>query len=306
MGWAVRVGFCVSVTGFDQTVLGKLLEQILILDTPMGIAYERAIGFEKESHVHGRHMLVCPRRACRMQVQVDAVEPKGRPRVFKVDSTQVLWVPQGLRHDDSSLSVIYDTVALFPSSEYFDQMITENGLTSDDRKRLMSEPVLLKRTRWLDDLIDRYFFERIVNSKTPPGCPYFLEKQILNELVRMVFKEKVANWETKSVDDRTIVLERALSVIEGDLFSKFSLSKLAEDLDVSPSTLLRSFKKDLGMAPSDYVQLRRLDEAMRLLQGGEHPVSDVALLVGYDDLSAFSRAFRKRFGKSPRELRAES
>ena len=93
----------VKILGFSKSVVGKPLEQILILDSPMGIAYERAIGFEKENHLHDRHMLVCPRKACRMQVST-------RDGTIKIDSTQVLWMPMGLEHDDSSISVIYDTL----------------------------------------------------------------------------------------------------------------------------------------------------------------------------------------------------
>ena len=109
-------------------------------------------------------------------------------------------------------------------------------------------------------------------------------------------------WDTQKKDGQTLVIDRALNAIEGNLFSKFSLPKLANALDVSPSTLLRAFKKELGIAPSEYIQLRRLDEALVLLKGGEHTVSDVALLVGYEDLSAFTRAFRKRFGKTPKKV----
>src|SRR5262245_55625465 len=93
--------------GFERPPLGKLLSQYLDMSSPMGVAYERAIGFEKPFHVHDRHMLVFPRNATRMEVRRE-----DNKRAFCVDSTRALWVPHDVSHDDEGTSAIYDTLAL--------------------------------------------------------------------------------------------------------------------------------------------------------------------------------------------------
>ena len=50
-------------------------------------------------------------------------------------------------------------------------------------------------------------------------------------------------------------------------------------------------------------ELRR-EMAPALLRDGRHGVSEVAFLLGYEDPSAFRRAFKRWFGRSPRSLRA--
>lgn len=58
---------------------------------------------------------------------------------------------------------------------------------------------------------------------------------------------------------------------------------------------------------SDYVLQRRLERAWhRLLtaEGGEPTISAIAFEVGFGDLSYFNRSFRKRFGRSPSQVRA--
>lgn len=280
-----------TAQGFDRKPNGRLLDQIVEMTSEMGLAYERAIGYEKHDHTHDRHMLVCPRASCRM----DVIGPNGAKHT--IDSTRALWVPKEKNHSDHGKSAIYDTLALFPSGTYFDLMISENGLVAEDQTFLESHFILFKRTKWLDDILDRYFFERVLNRNSPPGCVYFLEKQILNEVVRIVFRDKHQQaWGEAEKDFDALNI--ALRFIESNLFHEIDLEQIATAAKVSPSTLSRRFKDALGQKPIEYVTARRLDEALHLLKRGEHQVGDIAMLVGYGDFSAFSRAFKKRFGRS--------
>lgn len=63
---------------------------------------------------------------------------------------------------------------------------------------------------------------------------------------------------------------------------------------------------ELGTTPRAFIQNRRLELAARRLEreGGEVTVTDVAYDVGFNDLSSFCRAFRRRFEMSPRNYRA--
>lgn len=66
---------------------------------------------------------------------------------------------------------------------------------------------------------------------------------------------------------------------------------------------LRLFSKVLGVSPHQYLVRSRLRHAARLLAGGEQPVTDVALDVGFADLSNFVRTFHRAAGMSPGAFR---
>jgi AraC family transcriptional regulator len=108
------------------------------------------------------------------------------------------------------------------------------------------------------------------------------------------------------VEGEKPLVQRALKVIEAHLFEADVVLRLPELAGASASTLLRTFKKELGQGPSAYVRARRLDEAVLLLKSKRFTVSEVALRVGYKNFAAFSAAFRSRFGKQPREVRTEA
>ena len=88
-----------------------------------------------------------------------------------------------------------------------------------------------------------------------------------------------------------------------------------EDPDLDSATIARSsgvsaryvqmLFAEMATTPSAFIQQRRLERAARRLEGdGRAAITDVAFDVGFNDLSSFCRAFRRRFDVSPRDYRA--
>jgi AraC-like DNA-binding protein len=82
------------------------------------------------------------------------------------------------------------------------------------------------------------------------------------------------------------------------------IAGLARMAHLSPYHFLRSFKAATGVTPHQWLLRARLREAAEKLAGTSLPVTDIALDVGFEDLSNFTRSFRAEFGASPREFRA--
>jgi AraC-like DNA-binding protein len=78
---------------------------------------------------------------------------------------------------------------------------------------------------------------------------------------------------------------------------------LARRAGASVRTLERCFVTETGLPVGEWRRRVRLFHALRLLEAGE-PVTSVALDVGYASTSAFSQAFKKMFGYSPRAQRS--
>jgi AraC-like DNA-binding protein len=93
------------------------------------------------------------------------------------------------------------------------------------------------------------------------------------------------------VIDQKLGLERA------------SPSELCRALDVQVNQLSAAFRPDGGVKA--YLLARRLDEARTALTGLKkaEPIGDIAHRLGFSDAAHLSRAFRQRFGLSPRDYR---
>ncbi|MFV0399001.1 MAG: helix-turn-helix domain-containing protein [Oscillospiraceae bacterium] len=83
----------------------------------------------------------------------------------------------------------------------------------------------------------------------------------------------------------------------------FSVSRIADHFSMTSSNLSLYFKRRMGMAPLEYIHMKRIERAKELL-GGDMTVKDVAKAVGYVDTRPMIRFF-KRFEKmSPAQYRS--
>ena len=82
-----------------------------------------------------------------------------------------------------------------------------------------------------------------------------------------------------------------------------SLHDLARAARLSPYHFLRTFKAVTGVTPHQWLLRARLRDAARRLTATRDAVTDIALDVGFEDLSNFIRSFRAEFGLSPLRYR---
>ena len=98
------------------------------------------------------------------------------------------------------------------------------------------------------------------------------------------------------------LLEQILAYIEGYLSEKITLEDVANRFWVSQSTVAHLFTKKMGISFYKYVMQRRLTEAKNLIIENMS-IEKVCTQVGFNDYSAFYRAFRKEYAMSPQQFR---
>jgi transcriptional regulator GlxA family with amidase domain len=103
-------------------------------------------------------------------------------------------------------------------------------------------------------------------------------------------------WLTAAMDPG---MGRALTAIHQDFAQPLTVRELARIANLSRSTFADRFSALMGQPPAAYLAGHRLDRAATLLRNDDSSVAAIAAAVGYGSESAFSRAFRRRFGASP-------
>ncbi|MGE9296175.1 MAG: helix-turn-helix domain-containing protein [Puniceicoccales bacterium] len=83
----------------------------------------------------------------------------------------------------------------------------------------------------------------------------------------------------------------------------FSQQELADRIGLSREHLARRFRENYGISPGRFCTDLRMARARDLLRVSQTSIEQVALQCGYVDANSFSRAVRRAYGVSPRELR---
>lgn len=103
----------------------------------------------------------------------------------------------------------------------------------------------------------------------------------------------------RQVDMPKRTLDTLLRWIDDNLAQTLSVEKLAEIANMSARTFARNFKKETGSSPAAYVEMRRIEEACRLLEDNNRSLKAVCGLVGFQSEETFRRAFVKLKGIAP-------
>ncbi len=126
---------------------------------------------------------------------------------------------------------------------------------------------------------------------------YFLQFMIfLNRIA--VKDDTIENTEAYKSDPK---FDEIISFINDNLGADLSLDSLCAQFYISKSYLMHRFKEMTGCTAHSYIQQKRLIHAAELIRQGT-PVLSASSICGFNDYSAFLRAFKKMFDTTPREL----
>ncbi|RYG37591.1 AraC family transcriptional regulator [bacterium] len=94
-------------------------------------------------------------------------------------------------------------------------------------------------------------------------------------------------------------IARAVQRLQEEFNRPLRMEDLAEELGMSPSGFYRQFKEVTAMSPLQFQKQIRLQEARRLMLGEDLDAASAGFRVGYEDVSQFTREYKRHFGEPP-------
>lgn len=108
--------------------------------------------------------------------------------------------------------------------------------------------------------------------------------------------------ESNNYSARTYV-ELAIEHIKCFYKDGINVSDIADHIGISRAYLNYAFQKELGMSIQKFLIDFRMHKAASLLVSCSDTVKEISMSVGYEDQLTFSKAFKKKFGMSPKNYR---
>jgi AraC-like DNA-binding protein len=263
------------------------------------IRLERGAEIDARRRVEDDPTLVFPLEQSVLMIEI------GSTKAERIERSSFALVPPNVAHRIRAPGAMTSMVSLILRSPVRERASHEyrGHMDTTQLAELTSVFRVLPRTRWVDEVVQRYLFERDVCERHTSHAAIFLETEITKELF-FLCKERQENRTRASViHEEGDTVQRARAWIEANLFSPLRVGELAKHCATSESTLLRAFQKELGRTPTSYARERRLDAALLLLKSSRYAVGEVASRVGYSNLPAFTEAFHKHFGVTPSQVK---
>lgn len=107
--------------------------------------------------------------------------------------------------------------------------------------------------------------------------------------------------ELQRKNDETDMMSQVKRYIKEHYKTDINRNDVAAVAYITPNYLSKRFSAETGMTLREYINQLRIEEAKRLLLSTDANISEVASMVGYDNISYFSTVFRKLCGMSPVE-----
>ena len=124
---------------------------------------------------------------------------------------------------------------------------------------------------------------------------------------RMLMKEMIRKYgllvKNHSLKDYSLLIQKVITRVEADLTLDQTLNTHAEILNVSPSYLSTLFRKETGITLTEFVNRKRVEYGVLLLNTTNMQVQTIAQHCGISDINYFTCIFKKYIGKTPKEYR---
>ena len=123
------------------------------------------------------------------------------------------------------------------------------------------------------------------------------------ELARHMSRKYALLVQNRSIKEYSLPVQRIITLIDTDLTADLSLKRFSSELNQNASYLSTLFKKETGVALTDYVNSKRIEHALFLLNTTDLQIQTIANSCGIYDLSYFGKLFKKYVNMSPGSYR---
>lgn len=138
-------------------------------------------------------------------------------------------------------------------------------------------------------------FARKIEQVTTMDAARKLQKEMGHKYCLLVKNHSMKGY--------SLLVQKVITTIDTDLTADLTLNVLAGKMNVNASYLSTLFKKETGSTLTDYVNEKRIQHGILLLHSTGLQIQTIASYCGIPDVNYFTKLFKKKVGKTPKEYR---
>lgn len=130
-------------------------------------------------------------------------------------------------------------------------------------------------------------------------------RQQLADLHPVMLREYCEAVRKLSLKNYSFFIRKAIEYIRLHLEQELNLETISHAIHCSTFELSRNFKKETGQSISEYINTLRINEALSLMENRKLSITDIAYMVGFNDVNYFTKVFKKQKGMTPSAYRKQ-
>ena len=97
------------------------------------------------------------------------------------------------------------------------------------------------------------------------------------------------------------LLEQILTFIDETIYEPITVGEICHKFSMSRSSLQILFNENLNQTPKKYINELKLEKSRQMIGEGRYTISEIALMLGFNSIHYFSRAFTQKYNMAPTE-----
>lgn len=174
-----------------------------------------------------------------------------------------------------------------------------SDLFSDDEKILLSCFNAHKVISIKNPEFHKLFIRMKNEYDNKDDCYEIVMKAILMEILAVINRECSGVDTSFKPEEENTKISQILKYVNRHYRDNISLNTLSNEFSYSASYISKYFKRQIGTSLVNYVNNLKIIESQKLLQNSALNITEIALAVGFENPSHFSRVFKKMTDTSP-------
>ena len=224
--------------------------------------------------------------------------------VFSADAGEIVFINPYEVHSNVPPDDTGEYVLFMIGLDYFKTV----GISNINLRWLMVDSQLrIKRHIKNPEIVK--IIEKIIEENSS-GKDYsdILISALMQQLFALLFRDEQDTKKNSSLEDRAKnykTMEPAVIMLRDNYNKTFSGEDLAQACSLNREYFCRVFKKTIGKTPIEYQNECRIRIADLLLKQGNMSIKEISQSVGFEDVSYFSRVYKKFKGISPNQKKSK-
>ncbi len=144
------------------------------------------------------------------------------------------------------------------------------------------------------------------SSEKRPYADSLLLCLLQETIIRLLQKDYISGRNERLISDarqhyQDQLLEKILAYIDENICKPLTIAEICQKFSLSRSSLQILFKENMNQSPKRYISDLKMEKSRQMICEDKYTISEIALMMGFNSIHYFSRAFTQKYQIAPSE-----